>query len=162
MLDGLLINLMLKMYFSMAIFEVIYMKQPPSFSNPVYLDYVYLLYRSLYGLKQAPRAQFQCLSIHLIYLDFLNSCVDAFLFINYINDYTILLLFYMDDIILIGNSNALLALLISSMKQEFTIKALCILHYFLDIKALSTSNGLLLTLSRYIHDLLRKTHMDGA
>lgn len=78
------------------------------------------------------------------------------------NEYVILLLVYMDDIILTWSSSAPLASLISSLQQEFVIKDLDILHYLFYIEALSMSNGLLLTQNKYIHDLLQWSHMDGA
>jgi len=36
--------------------EEVYVKQPPGFESPKFLDRVFKLQKALYGLKQAPRA----------------------------------------------------------------------------------------------------------
>ncbi|GKA27895.1 ribonuclease H-like domain-containing protein [Tanacetum coccineum] len=63
--------------------EIVYMHQPPGFSNSAYPDFVCLLQKSLFGLKQAPRAWFQ-------------------------GPDTAYLLLYVDDIILTASSTGLL------------------------------------------------------
>jgi Reverse transcriptase (RNA-dependent DNA polymerase) len=72
------------------------------------------------------------------------------------------LLVYIDDIVLIGNNSTLLNHFITLLDQQFTIKDLGDLHYFLDIEVQHHDKGLLLTQSRYIYSILDKAHMRGA
>ena len=48
------------------ILEEIYVAQPPSFQNHMYLNHVYKLKKAFYGLKQAPRAWYGRLGEFLI------------------------------------------------------------------------------------------------
>ena len=56
--------------------EEVYVKQPPSFEDPVHPEYVFKLNRALYGLKQAPRAWYERLSKFLIETGFSMGKVD--------------------------------------------------------------------------------------
>ena len=49
-----------------SIEEEVYVKQPPGFENPKFLNRVYKLQKTLYGLKQAPRAWYDRLKTFLL------------------------------------------------------------------------------------------------
>ncbi|XP_043694307.1 uncharacterized mitochondrial protein AtMg00810-like [Telopea speciosissima] len=68
-------------------------------------------------------------------------------------------LIYVDDILVKGNSTSQVQELLSSLAVEFSIKDLEPLHFFLGVKATAHRNGLLLTQSRYINDLLQRAGM---
>jgi hypothetical protein len=53
--------------------ELVYMDQPPGYTDPRFPHHVCRLKRALYGLKQAPRAWFQRFSSFLLQLSFLLS-----------------------------------------------------------------------------------------
>lgn len=69
------------------------------------------------------------------------------------------LLVYVDDIILTGNSDALLPSFISRLRKEFAIKDLGRLNYFLGLEVTYTSNGLFLSQSKYAFDILTRADM---
>ena len=48
------------------IIEEVYVKQPPSFENEKFSNYVYKLSKALYGLKQVPRAWYDRLKNFLL------------------------------------------------------------------------------------------------
>lgn len=66
-----------------------------------------------------------------------------FVFIN--NKDIIVLLVYVDDILLTGNSPSMLDSFIASLKTEFATKELGNLGYFLGIEAVRDSDTLVLT-----------------
>lgn len=69
--------------------------------------YVCKLRKAIYGLKQAPQAWHHELWQFLLSNGFVNSCVDTSLFILNIVGTTLFLLVYIDDIIIIGNLDAI-------------------------------------------------------
>ncbi|XP_043694422.1 uncharacterized mitochondrial protein AtMg00810-like [Telopea speciosissima] len=138
--------------------EEVYMAQPPGFEDPTHPDYVCRLHRSLYGLKQAPRAWFQHLSQYLVGLGFVASKTDPSLFLYRSSSVIIYLLIYVDDIIVTSNTASQVTALLQQLANEFSIKDLGPLHFFLGIEAIH-SKGLLLSHSRYIRDLLQRAGM---
>jgi hypothetical protein len=139
--------------------EEVYMDQPPGFKDPEKPGYVCCLKQSLYGLKQAPRAWFLCLSSFLHRLGFKGSRADSSLFICHSNSYCMYILVYVDDIILTGTPNAPFRHLLENLNKGFAMKDLGPLHYFLGIEAHSSADGLYLTQSKYIHELLSRNSM---
>ena len=142
--------------------EEVYMRQPRGFEDPMFPNHVCKLHRSLYGLKQAPRAWFQRFSDYLEDLGFVGSRADYPLFTYHHNSITILLLIYVDDILLTGNSASHLLKLIADLGRFFSMKDLGRLHYFLGLEAIFTAQGLSLTQTKYALDLLQRTNMSHA
>jgi hypothetical protein len=141
--------------------EEVFMEQPKGFEDPHFPDYVCRLHRSIYGLKQAPRAWFMRLSQALLELGFSTSVIDTSLFMFHHNSVHIFVLIYVDDILVSSNSPTAVSGLISHLQREFAVKDLGALSYFLGIQATQLPHALYLTQSKYITDLLCRTHMDG-
>jgi hypothetical protein len=139
--------------------EDVYMKQPPGFADSTHPDYLCKLDKSLYGLKQAPRAWFSRLSKKLIDLGFSPSKADVSLFILNKGGVQIYMLIYVDDIIIISSSSATVDRLLSQLRNDFAVKDLGPLAYFLGIECQHTTHGLILSQQKYIHDLLTRTNM---
>jgi hypothetical protein len=140
--------------------EEVFMEQLPGFTNKEFPDRH--LQKSLYGLKQAPRAWFTRLSTTLLHLGFTESKVDYSLFTFHTSTIHLFLLIYVDDIIVTGNSAPAIAKLISCLKQEFAMKDLGPLTFFLGIHVHRTSDGLHLSQSKYISELLDRAKLLGA
>jgi hypothetical protein len=138
------------------------MTQPPGFSDPSCPEYVCHLQKSLYGLKQAPRAWFSKLSNKLVSMGFSASKADTSLFIFKSPQAVIYFLIYVDDIIITGPNKSLLHPVISNMQQDFPLKDLGNLHYFLGVEALLDDRVLFFSQQKYIFDLLKKTDMINA
>ncbi|MCH80898.1 retrovirus-related Pol polyprotein from transposon TNT 1-94, partial [Trifolium medium] len=142
--------------------EEVYMDQPPVFTsdNP---SLVCKLNKALYGFKQAPRKWFERLRSTLLSLDFSNSKCDSSLFTYHSANCVVYLLVYVDDIIITGNSLALIKSITSKLHNAFALKQLGTLDYFLGIEVKCQPNGcLLLSQGKYIRDLLAKANMLGA
>jgi len=72
------------------------------------------------------------------------------------------LLLFVDDIIVTGTHSHLICALISRLQQEFPVKDLGPLSYFLGIQVSRTAAGLHLCQSKYVANLLKRTHMAEA
>jgi hypothetical protein len=142
--------------------ETVYMSQPPGFVHPMYPDAVCLLKKALYGLKQAPRAWYHRFSSRLLELGFYGSKSDNSLFIYKSDSITIFALVYVDDIILTGSHTSAINELIHTLSRDFPMKDLGDLHYFLGVSVTRVTNGLHLSQSRYISDILTRTKMSTA
>jgi hypothetical protein len=139
--------------------EDVYMKQPPGFVDSARPTYICKLDKSLYGLKQAPRAWFSRLSSKLLQLGFKASKADVSLFIFNMAGVHIYMLIYVDDIIIISSSNSAAEKLLAQLRDDFAVKDLGPLNYFLGIEVHHNSHGLILSQRKYIRDLLTRTNM---
>jgi hypothetical protein len=89
--------------------EEVYVRQPPGFERPKYLDRVYKLSKALYRLKQAPRAWYARLKMFLLEHGYVMGSVDKTLFtLNHGTDF-LLVQIYVDDIIFGGSSHTLVS-----------------------------------------------------
>jgi hypothetical protein len=71
----------------------------------------------------------------------------------------IFVLIYVDDIIVTGTDVSVIKSLIQGLQQEFKLKDLGNLSYFLGIHVLRNKSGLHLNRGKYIVDLLDRVHM---
>ncbi|KAM1079012.1 hypothetical protein ACFX2B_013622 [Malus domestica] len=141
--------------------ESVFMHQPPGFEDATKPHHVCHLHKSLYGLKQAPRAWYEKLHGALVSLGFTGSQNDHSLFIKK-DPHLVFVLVYVDDILVTGPSSAACQTVIKKLSSLFPVKDLGPLHYFLGIEVKRSSSGIFLNQSKYILDLLHKSHMDGS
>ncbi|XP_071699199.1 uncharacterized mitochondrial protein AtMg00810-like [Rutidosis leptorrhynchoides] len=126
---------------------------------PKFPSHVCRLKKALYGLKQAPRAWFHRLSAFLIQLGFSCSRADPSLFVFKKGTYLLYLLVYVDDLILTGNNTGTIRKFISRLNDEFAIKDLGRLSYFLGLEVVYTDSGLFLSQAKYAHDILTRAEL---
>jgi hypothetical protein len=139
--------------------ERVYMEQPPGFVHTQCPDHVCLLHKSIYGLKQAPRAWFAKLSTCLISIGFICSKADSSLFIYRHGTILTFLLVYVDDVIITGNTPTFITSLIKRLNDEFALKDLGQLSYFLGLEVRYFPGGLIVSQTKYARDLLAKANM---
>jgi hypothetical protein len=132
------------------------MQQPPSYEDKNMPNYVCKLDKALYVLKQAPRAWYDRLNTKLCDLGFKSSKANTSLFYFHQENISMFVLVYVDDIIVASSSQQATKHLLHQLSQEFTIKDLGDLHYFLGIEVHKVSNGIILTQDKYASDLLQK------
>jgi hypothetical protein len=65
---------------------------------------------------------------------------------------------YVDDIIVASSKQEVVSALLKNLQEEFALKDLGNLHYFLGLEVNKTQNGILLTQEKYATDLLRRTN----
>ncbi|PKU63331.1 Retrovirus-related Pol polyprotein from transposon TNT 1-94 [Dendrobium catenatum] len=130
------------------------MRQPPGFEDSNHPDAVCHLHKSLYGLKQAPRQWFQKLTTALQARGFRFSRSDPSLLIYTKLHIQIYLLIYVDDIIVTGNDQSQIQLLLCDLKSQFALKQLGQICLFLGIQITRSHNGFFLIQGHYAQNLL--------
>ena len=134
-----------------------YIEQPPGFQSSQHpSNYVCKLQKSLYGLKQAPRAWNDRFTSFLPALGFKSSQADPSLFVQHSNQGIVVLLLYVDDAILTESSSQLIFQVIKELTTEFEMKDLGNLYYFLGSQISHTDEGLFVSQSKYINELVDK------
>ena len=139
--------------------ETVYMKQPPGFVDPEKPDHVCKLNKAIYGLKQAPRYWFDKFSSFLISFGLQCRFPDPSLFVYHHGSDVIYLLIYVDEMLLTGNNQELVDRLVAELSQDFGMKDMGEVHYFLGIQVHHQKKGLFLCQMQYAEDLLINTGM---
>ncbi|RVW56445.1 Retrovirus-related Pol polyprotein from transposon RE1 [Vitis vinifera] len=142
--------------------EEVYMEIPPGFEESMAKNQVCKLQKSLYGLKQSPRAWFDRFTKAVLKLGYKQGQADHTLFVkkSHAGKMAILIV-YVDDIILSGNDMEELQNLKKYLSEEFEVKDLENLKYFLGMEVARSRKGIVVSQRKYILDLLKETGMLG-
>jgi hypothetical protein len=138
------------------------MVQPPAFVNKECPHFICKLHKAIYGLNQAPRVWYHELRSFLIANSFINLVNDTSLFIIKHHGHLPYFLVYVDDIIITGDDEHTVDLLVQTLAKRFSLKDLGSLTYFLGVEIQSHPRGLVLSQHRYIQDLLHRTNMSNS
>jgi hypothetical protein len=141
--------------------EDVYMTVPQGVTSPKPHQVCKLL-KSLYGLKQASRKWYEKLSGILLEQGYKQSNSDHSLFTLTNKLGFTALLIYVDDIILAGNSLTEFERIKKIMDDEFKIKDLGKLKYFLGIEVAHSTKGISICQRKYCLDLLQATGLTGS
>ncbi|KAL5798657.1 hypothetical protein ACOSQ2_003477 [Xanthoceras sorbifolium] len=138
--------------------EEVYMEGPPGLEN-AYGDKVCKLKKSLYGLKQSPRAWFERFTRAVKGFGYTQCQADHTLFVHHATGVITILIVYVDDMIMTGNSEEEIHKLKSFLAKEFEIKDLGSMKYFLGMEVARSKAGICINQRKYILDLLKETGM---
>ena len=138
------------------------MEQPKGFIEKSTSHLVCKLHKSLYGLKQAPCAWFEKLYTTLVGFGFTFAKFDRSLFTTFTMNHTTFFLIYVDNMLVIGSNPCVVQRLISQLNRIFSLKDLGEINYFLGIQVKHPTEGLHLSQTKYVHDLLCKDKMHNA
>lgn len=141
--------------------EEVYMSLPPGYdaSSP---SKVCKLNKSLYGLKQASRQWYSKLSTALTSLGYQVSQADHSLYVRSDGTSFTALLVYVDDIVLAGTSMEEIKSVKLFLDQQFKIKDLGQLRFFLGLEIARSSSGIFLNQRKYTLELLEDTGFLGS
>ncbi|KAM7499356.1 hypothetical protein LguiA_023770 [Lonicera macranthoides] len=140
--------------------EEVYMEFPPGYKIPAeHTNKVCKLKKSLYGLKQSPRAWFGRFTRSMRKFGYSQSNSDHTLFLKKSHEKITVLIVYVDDMVLTGNDPQEQQALKKLLSQEFEMKDLGDLKYFLGIEVSRSSKGIFLSQRKYALDLLSETGM---
>ena len=115
------------------------------------------LQKSLHGLKQASRQWNAKLTTALLDQGFVQAPSDSSLFTKQHSHTFIALLVYVDDVIIASDDLSQIALIKSFLYDQFHIKDLGPLKYFLGLEISRSSSGINLCQRKYALDLLADT-----
>lgn len=138
------------------------MEQAPGFVDSSKPDHVCRLHKVLYKLKQAPRAWFNKFTNFLIDFGFTCIPVDPSLFTYHRNGQTLILLLYVDDVLVTGNSSALMSSLVQELSNTFSMKDMGEIHYFLGFHVQKHDRGMFLNQFLYAEEILFEAGMASA
>ena len=142
--------------------EEVYVEQPPGFEDPKFPHHVYRLDKALYGLKQAPRAWYDTLSQFLIENKFTRGIIDKTLFHRKHAKDLILVQIYVDDIIFGSTNEKLCAKFSKLMQSKYEMSMMGELNFFLGLQVKQAANGIFISQTKYVNELLKKFHFQDA
>lgn len=142
--------------------EDVFMAQPEGFDDKRYLDHVCKLNKALHGLKKAPRAWFEKLKSTLDSWRFINTKLDSSLFVKKKGKDLTYVLVYVYDVLITGSNEGYVHSLIERLGSFFALKIPGPFHGCLRIKVSRQSNGLHLSQSNYITDILCRTGLQNS
>ncbi|MCO5607903.1 hypothetical protein L7F22_062105 [Adiantum nelumboides] len=116
--------------------EEVYVEQPPGYEDGKHPHYVWRLCKTLYGLKQAPRAWHDKIIEYLLRIGFCMSHVDHSLYVRHSDARFVLITIYVDDLIIVGDSETKIDPVKGLLKKEFEMKDLGELRYVLRLEVI--------------------------
>jgi hypothetical protein len=134
--------------------------QPQGFEQSDHGDVVCKLKKALYGPKQAPRAWYARLYKYLQQQGFKRGSVDNNLYIKMDNESMIIIEVYVDDIIFGSDDDKLSQQFAKDMQKEFEMSLLGELKFFLGLQISQQNNGIFISQSKYIKEILKKFGME--
>ncbi|GJW13398.1 cysteine-rich receptor-like protein kinase 8 [Tanacetum coccineum] len=133
----------------------VYMTLPQGYKpNSNIQNPVCKLQKSLYGLKQTNRQWFIKLTTFLTHLGFNLSYADTSLLTYKKNKDFLALVIYIDDILLTGSNNHPITHFKQQLDQQFSIKDLGNINYYLGIEFLINKQGVTMTQRKYALELI--------
>ncbi len=126
------------------------MSLPPGFKERLGVDKVCRLRKSLYGLKQSSRAWFERFGRAVRGRGYCQSQANHIMFYKHSKEDKIaILIVYVDDIILTGDDSVELKKLKERLADEFEIKDLGALKYFLIMEFAKSKEGIFVNQHMY-------------
>jgi len=123
---------------------------------------VFKLQKALYVLKQAPRAWYEWLSRFLLEHNFRRGQIDKILFIKNKGEDFIIIQVYVDDIIFGATNDSLCKEFSNLMSEEFEMSMVSELTFFLGLQMKQLNDGIVVSQSKYVNELLKKFKMHEA
>ena len=139
--------------------EEVYIEQPEGFVAHNKETHVYRLKRSLYELKQAPRAWYERIDTYLQKMGFVKSEEDAILYYLVVGGEILILLLYVDHLFL-TSSLGLIEYYKRDLGEEFEMKDLRLMHYFLGMEVWKTNGEIFLGKGKYCIEILKRFRME--
>ena len=142
--------------------EEVFTDLPPRFKVDPEINKVFKLKRTLYDLKQSSKAWFKRFDKAVTCNGFNQNQVNHTMFYKHKgNDKVVVLIVYVDDIILTGNDKTKLTFVKKKLADDFQIKDLGTLKYFLGMEFVRSKSTIFVNQRKYSLDLLKETDLLG-
>ncbi len=138
--------------------EEVYMEQPVGYVDQTHPNLVCRLKKTLYGLKQAPKAWSDKIGQYLVISGFQTSNANFSLDVKKTYHGILVIVIYVDDLIITGDSDVDISNLNKLLKQKFEMKDFGELCYFFGIEIIQFPKGIWLL---QMHDALNKLSKYG-
>ncbi|GKB63466.1 putative ribonuclease H-like domain-containing protein [Tanacetum coccineum] len=136
--------------------EEVYVRQPPGFVDPEFLEKVYKVEKALYRLHQALRAWYETLSNYLLDNGFFRGQIDKTLFIKRVKGDILLVQVYVDDIIYGSTKKSLYTDFKQIMYKRFQMSSMGELTFFLGLQVKQKEDGIFISQDKYVGEILKK------
>ena len=136
------------------------MQQPKGFEVKCKERLVCKLDKALYGLKQAPGAWYIKIDEHLKGSGFQRSASDPNLYMKKKDGDLVILVVYVDDLVITGNSLKLIDEVNTDLGKAFEMTDLVLLHYCLGIEVWQNKDGIFISQTKYAKELLKTFRME--
>ncbi len=137
------------------------MEQPLGYVDQTHHNLVYKLKKTLYNLKQTFRTWLDKISWYLITNGFQTFNADLSLYVKKTDHGIVIVVMYVNDLIIIGDSDVDIFDLKKLLKQKFEMKDLGELRYFLGIEVIQSPIGIWLLQRQYALNKLSEYGMTG-
>ncbi|MCO5571892.1 hypothetical protein L7F22_025640 [Adiantum nelumboides] len=148
--------------------EDVYIKQPEGFEikleKATRAKLVCRLKKALYGVKQGSRQWYIKFDKYIQSQGYVRSQEDHRLYTRRLNNGSlIILILYVDDMLIVGNSKDEIGILKDTLSKQFAMKDLGDAHHFLGMRIKRDRKRRILELSQeeYIHKILQRFNMQG-
>jgi hypothetical protein len=144
--------------------EDVYMTHREGFVNPKYAGNIYKLQKSIYGLKQASQSWNIRFDEVFKGFGFIKNVEELCIYKKVSVSAVIFLVFYVDNILLIGNDILMMEVIKFSLRKSFSIKDLGEAVYILGIKIYRDRSKRLIGLDQfaYIDKILNRFNMQDS
>ena len=148
-------------YLNSDLEEEVYMELPPGFPVTMRTRRMVLrLRKGLYGLKQSARIWNQRFAGEVKKMGFKPISADKCIFIRVVGNELAILALYVDDILVLTKTEALMKQIKDQIKKAFKIKDSGEVKRILGIQVHRTKNGLFIEQSQYARKVLQEYEMD--
>lgn len=120
------------------------------------------LRKALYGFRQASRQWHQKLAVTLVSIGFNHSKADYSLYSKVEGHVILLVLIYVDDFLISGNSEEVIHDLKKVLSNHFHMKDMGPVSYFMGLEIDRSEDGFFVSQQKYTLDLIKKFGMTGA
>jgi Reverse transcriptase (RNA-dependent DNA polymerase) len=140
--------------------EEVYIEQPLGYLKEGGESKVLKLKNVLYGLKQAPGAWNTRIDQYFKSHDFVQCPYEHTLYVNIENGDMLIVSLYVDDLIFMGSSGAMIDEFKRAMKKEFEMTDLGLMSYFLGLEIKQGDEGIFVSQEVYAKGNLKRFNME--